>query len=69
MTPMKKARKAAGLTQEQLARQLGCTQAHVSDVERGTTAASPRLAEAIAKVLKIPEEQILYPQRFSKTNE
>lgn len=68
MTPMKKARKALGKTQEQLAKELGCTQAHISDVERASTAASPKLAAAIAKVLKIPEEQILYPERFN-TNE
>ena len=65
MTPMKKARKAAGLTQADLAQRLGCSQAHVSDVERGTAAASPKLAAEIAKALGIPEEQILYPERFS----
>ncbi|WP_054285750.1 helix-turn-helix transcriptional regulator [Gulbenkiania mobilis] len=64
MTPMRMTRKARGLTQADLAQVLGCSQAHVSDVERGTAAASPKLAAEIAKVLGIPEEQILYPERF-----
>lgn len=64
MSPMKRARKRLGLTQQQAAKAGEVSQAHLCNVENGRERASPQLAEKLAGVLGIPEEQILYPERF-----
>ena len=42
---MRRLRVRAKLTQKQLARRIGCSQAHVSNVERGQVAASEGLVK------------------------
>lgn len=67
MTPLQSARKSKGLTQEQLAKKVGVSQAHISDLERNEERASADLAARLVKALgrrRIREEQILYPERF-----
>ncbi len=67
MTPMKRARKALGMSLEGLAKQVGSTKGHLSSLENQRNRASPELAESLAKELGISEMEILYPERF--TNE
>ena len=67
MTPMKRARKALGMSLESLATQVGSTKGHLSSLENQRNRASPELAESLAKELGISEMEILYPERF--TNE
>ncbi len=50
---VKKYRKQAGLTQEQLSEQLGVSQKHLSIIETGTQFASASLIERISEVLKV----------------
>lgn len=66
MTALRKARKARGLTQAELAEKVGITQGHISFIESGGQT-SAALAERIVEVLGrdlIDEERILYPSRF-----
>lgn len=68
-TPLRRARKARGMTQEDLARAVGVTQTHISCIETMAERASPDLAARLVAVLGrqlISEEQILYPERFAK---
>lgn len=67
-TPMRSARKKRGLSLDDLAEKVGASKGHLSNVERGH-GCSPDLAEKLAAELGISEMEILYPQRFSKTNE
>lgn len=50
---VKKYRKQAGLTQEQLSEQLGVSQKHLSIIETGTQFASASLIGRISEVLKV----------------
>lgn len=49
--PARRRRKAIGLTQEQLAAKVGCSQATVFDVETGRAQPSLKLAIAFAEAL------------------
>jgi transcriptional regulator with XRE-family HTH domain len=51
---LKKARRAAGLTQTQLARKVGKSQGYVSLLESGRRSPSASLAKRLAKVLNLP---------------
>ena len=53
------ARLKAGLSQSQLADQLGIRQNMVSDYERGKRRLSPAMAKRMAKILKIKVDRIL----------
>lgn len=64
-TPLARARKAAGLTQIQLAEKIGVLQSTISRLERGQDSASPSTAEKLAGVLGISELEILYPERYA----
>lgn len=48
-SPVRRARRARGLTQEQFAEEIGCSQATVFDIESGRSKPSLRLALAIAE--------------------
>jgi transcriptional regulator with XRE-family HTH domain len=68
-TPLKKARKKAGMSIYELAEKAGCAPSTVSRVERDGQGISSELAEKLVKGLGedlITEEQILYPARFMK---
>ena len=53
------ARLKAGLTQAQLAKQLGIRQNMVSDYERGRRTFSNSMAKRFSKTLKVKEERLL----------
>lgn len=55
----KKAREAAGLTQQGLAERAKCDSSTVSRIERGTQTPTLAIAAAIAKALGIPLEELL----------
>jgi ribosome-binding protein aMBF1 (putative translation factor) len=54
------ARLKAGLTQAQLARELGIRQNMVSDYERGRRAYSHAMAKRLSAVLKVKEEHLKF---------
>lgn len=64
MTPAKKARKALGMTIYEVADKVDISAASVSRIEREKQTATTENASALAGVLGITEEQILYPERF-----
>jgi transcriptional regulator with XRE-family HTH domain len=61
---LKASRRAAGLTQAQLAKKLGTSQAYVSLLERGLRSPSVSLAARLARVLELPPTA--YPVRVGK---
>jgi transcriptional regulator with XRE-family HTH domain len=63
-TPIEKARIRRKLTQVQLAKAAKCSQATISKLEKRNHVAKPELAARLAKVLRLPEIQILYPERY-----
>lgn len=54
------ARLKAGLTQQQLADQLGIRQNMISDYERGRRTYSDTMAKRLSKVLNVKEERLRY---------
>ena len=54
------ARLKAGLTQAQVAEQVGVRQNMISDYERGRRRFSPSMAKGLSKVLKVKEERLAY---------
>ena len=50
----------AGLTQAQVADQVGIRQNMISDYERGRRRYSPSMAKRLSKVLKVAEERLAY---------
>ncbi|MEO9387136.1 helix-turn-helix transcriptional regulator [Chromobacterium phragmitis] len=54
-------RRELRMTQGELADAVKCSQAHISNLERGKDNASPDLAKRLAQVLDIPVTKILYP--------
>ena len=60
MSPVAKHRKAAGLTQEDLARSVDVTRQTIIAIEKGNYVPSVLLALKIAKLLKVPVEGIFY---------
>ena len=60
MSTVAKHRKAAGLTQEDLARSVDVTRQTIIAIEKGNYVPSVLLALKIAKLLKVPVEGIFY---------
>lgn len=58
MKNLKSIRKQRGITQSELAREAGCTQTHVSDMENGVHAPSIALATKIADILKVSLDEL-----------
>jgi len=56
---VKKAREAAGLTQERLSELLDVTAQHLSGVERGTVGLSVPVLTHLCSVLRVPSDYIL----------
>lgn len=52
-------RKAAGLTQAELARRVACNQSEISRLERGERLMSVRMLKAIARALGVPPSALL----------
>ena len=61
-TDLIKARKKAGLTQQQLAKAMGVYQSAISKYESGELAVTPMRAKKMASVLDIDVLAILYPK-------
>lgn len=59
--PIKTAREKKALSQAKLAELVGCSQEHISSLERGAKTPSPALAKKIADELQIDVLSILYP--------
>lgn len=57
---LKKARKAAGLTQKQLAERVGCSRENYAMLETGKSDGSIKVWKAIREALNITPEDILY---------
>ena len=57
---LKKARKEKGLTQAQLAEQVGITRAFLCNIERGKYSPSLTIAQALAIALKKPLDEIFF---------
>lgn len=68
-TPLKAHREGNKMTSRQVALDLGITPSHYRRVEIGETAASPELANRLAKYFgnAITRDQILYPQDYVDT--
>lgn len=58
---VKSLRKSRGMTQEQLAEQLGISVRHISDIERYDSFPSPILIEQIAKQFSVPSYTLFLP--------
>ena len=56
---LKKARKSAGLTQEEVAKKAGIHVSYYSRIERGVVNMSGKVQEEIFKVLKVKSSDIL----------
>lgn len=63
---VKQARKAAGLSQEDLAFEAGVDRTYVSQVERGKRNVTIVVLARIAKALKTSPDRLLVPPRKSK---
>ena len=67
-TPLRKIRKARGLTLAKLAELTGSDAGNISRIERGIQTPSKELAEKLASVFSqnvITEIEIIFPERFS----
>lgn len=58
---VRSARKARGMTQEQLAASCGLTQGAISSLEHGRTALGDLRAEKLARALKVHPATLLWP--------
>jgi transcriptional regulator with XRE-family HTH domain len=56
---IKAARKAAGLTQQQLAELIGCDQSVISRIEQGRRDMSVNLLRSIAQALGVPLQDLI----------
>ncbi|MFB9170200.1 helix-turn-helix transcriptional regulator [Chromobacterium piscinae] len=56
-------RKELKLTQKGVAEAIGCSQAHISNLERGIDNASPALAKKLAVLLRVKVEQVLFHKK------
>lgn len=63
---VRRARKAAGLSQEDLALEAGLDRTYISQVERGKRNVTVVVLARIAGALKMPPDRLLVPQRKSK---
>ncbi len=59
MSDLKQARLARGWSQQQLAAAVGCSQVHVSRLERGRQPGSLRILQSLAAVLGVPLERLV----------
>lgn len=59
MPLIKQLRAAQGLSQRDLARRVGCSGAHISDIENGREMPSLRLLHQIANELNVPDADLL----------
>lgn len=66
MTPLRAERERRGLTASFVAEAVGATQSHYSKVEKALNAASPDLANRLAKFFgnAVTRDQILYPEDY-----
>ncbi|MBU1692310.1 MAG: helix-turn-helix transcriptional regulator [Gammaproteobacteria bacterium] len=62
-TPMKKARTGKNLTIYDVAKAVGLSASRISCIERGAPTSRDKVT-AIARLLGITEEEVLYPERF-----
>ncbi|MCD5326809.1 helix-turn-helix transcriptional regulator [Chromobacterium haemolyticum] len=51
------------MTQKGVAEAIGCSQAHISNLERGIDNASPALAKKLAVLLRVKVEQVLFHKK------
>lgn len=66
-TILRAKRKAAGLSQEALATQAGCTKAHVSNIERGLSSVSDTLRMNLAAALDTTAAELFpYPDAVTR---
>jgi transcriptional regulator with XRE-family HTH domain len=63
---VRRARKAAGLSQEELALEAGLDRTYISQVERGKRNVTIVVLARIAKALKTTPDRLLVPVRKSK---
>ena len=63
---LRKARQAAGVSQEELANLAGIDRTYVSALERSVYAASIDVIESLADALKIKPSDLLVPERRSR---
>lgn len=66
ISPLRQARLMRGVSLTRVAKDLGCSVAHLSCVETGQATASPDFAERLAKYFEnqaLNELHILYPER------
>ncbi len=64
---LRRARQAAGVSQEELANLAGVDRTYVSSLERSVYAASVDVIERIADALEVEPSDLLVPQRRSRT--
>jgi transcriptional regulator with XRE-family HTH domain len=64
---LKRLRKAKGLSQEELAHQVGIDRTYVSALERRVYAASIDLVERLAKALQVDTQTLMSPPPESET--
>lgn len=60
-TNVRKARKAKGLSQEELALEAGMKRSYVSDLERGTRNPTVRALARLARALEVEPADLLHP--------
>lgn len=60
MTAFKRKRLAAGLTQSQLAKRMGVSQAAIGNWEAGRDIPSPEFIPRLAKLFKMSAEEVTY---------
>lgn len=63
MTKLKAARKAKGLTVQDVARSCGITPGSVSRIERGLMGTTPETAKKLAAVLGIDPAEVIFVER------
>jgi len=62
---IRRLRIARGLTQKQLAREAGCTDSHITQIEGGQVNPSLKRLRMIAGVLKVPVAKLLEEENES----
>ena len=60
-------RKALGLSQEQVAEQIGISVTHMSHIETGNTKLSLQVLVDIAKILNVQTDDLLFDSKNDKT--
>jgi len=62
---IKKFRKSANLTQEQLAEKIDITQKHLSHIEVGTRFVSAQILEKLSELLQTPPSEFFYSEELN----